>query len=259
MRGDSGGMARWPSRLIADSIRGLITAGELTPGDKLPSERELARRFGTARNTAREGIRLLADEGLVTAQHGRGVFVRKAQQLYRWGNDRYSRRGFRETRLTSFRLEMERQGKAPRVEIHAINRVVPPIDVAERLLVQPDEPSVLERRNTYYADDDAVQVVTTYIRWFDAEGTALLEADSGPGGVYGRLEELGHVLTSGQDEISARMAHPGEAAVLSMPSGVPVLDVLHTSFDQNGEPFEVTRFVLRADLAALAYRFPIEA
>lgn len=40
-----------PSRRIADAVRALITSGELAPGDKLPSERELARRFGTARNT----------------------------------------------------------------------------------------------------------------------------------------------------------------------------------------------------------------
>ncbi|MFZ0877616.1 MAG: winged helix-turn-helix domain-containing protein, partial [Pseudonocardiaceae bacterium] len=58
-----------PSRRIADAVRSLITTGELAPGDKLPSERELARRFSTARNTAREAIRLLTEEGLVTAQH----------------------------------------------------------------------------------------------------------------------------------------------------------------------------------------------
>ncbi len=77
-----------------------ITSGELAPGDKLPSERELARRFSTARNTAREAIRLLTEEGLVTAQHGRGVFVREKQPMLRWGSERYSRRTYQETGLT---------------------------------------------------------------------------------------------------------------------------------------------------------------
>jgi GntR family transcriptional regulator len=247
-----------PSRRIADAVRALITAGELAPGDKLPSERELARRFGTARNTAREAIRLLTEEALVSAQHGRGVFVREKQRMFRWGNERYSRRTYRETGLTPFRLEMARQGKTSRVEVTSIEQVTPPFDVAERLTASPEEPSVLQRCNTYYADDEPIQVVTTYIRWTDAEGTPLLQPKTGPGGIYGRLEERGHIMTTGQDEIIARMASHDEAQTLDLPPGVPVLEVLHTSLDQDGEPFEASRFVHRADRAGLVYNFPVE-
>lgn len=251
--------AQLPSRRIADAVRALITSGELAPGDKLPSERELARRFGTARNTAREAVRLLTEEGLVTAQHGRGVFVREKQRLVRWGNERYSRRTYRETGLTPFRLEMQRQGKTPRVEVTSIEQVTPPFDIAERLNASPEEPSALRRCNTYYADDEPIQVVTTYIRWADAQAEPQLQqAKTGPGGIYGRLEDLGHTMTSGQDDITARMASHTEAQELDLPPGVPVLDVLHTSLDQDGEPFEVSRFVHRADRAGLSYQFPVE-
>lgn len=247
-----------PSRRIADAVRALITAGELAPGDKLPSERELARRFGTARNTAREAIRLLTEEALVTAQHGRGVFVRGKRRLLRRDIGRYSRRTYHETGLTPFRLEMARQGKNPRIEVTSIDQVTPPSDVAERLNASPEEPSVLRRCNIYYADDEPLQVVTTYIRWADAEGTLLSQPETGPGGIYGRLEERGHTMTTGQDEITARMASHTEAQTLDLPPGVPVLDVLHTSFDQDGEPFEVTRFVHRADRAGLVYKFAVK-
>jgi len=247
-----------PSRRIANAVRALITAGELAPGDKLPSERELARRFGTARNTAREAIRLLTEEALVTAQHGRGVFIRGKQRLLRRDIERYSRRIYHETGLTPFRLEMARQGKIPRVEVTSIEQVTPPFDVAERLKASPEEPSVLRRCNTYYADDEPLQVVTTYLHWADAEGTPLLQPETGPGGIYGRLEERGRTMTSGQEEIIARMASHDEAQTLDLPPGVPVLDVLHTSLDQDGEPFEVSRFVHRADRAGLVYKFVIE-
>lgn len=247
-----------PSRRIADAIRTLITSGELAPGDKLPSERELARRFGTARNTAREAIRLLTEEALVTPHHGKGVFVREKQRLFRWGNDRYSRKAYRETGLTPFRLEMQRQGKKASIEAVAIDRTTPPPDVAERLNVPADEESVLRRLNEYHADDEPVQLVTTYIRWSDAEGTQLLEPKTGPGGIHGRLEDKGHTLKTGRDEITARMPTHEEARFLETPPGVPVLDVLHTSFDQDGEPFEVTRFVHRADRSGLVYNFDIE-
>ena len=44
--------SRLPSRKIADDLRAAIERGELVPGQKVPSERELARRYGAARNTA---------------------------------------------------------------------------------------------------------------------------------------------------------------------------------------------------------------
>ena len=101
-------------------------------------------------------------------------------------------------------------------------------------------------------------MVTAYLRWADAEDTPLLQPKPGPGGIYGRLEERGHTMTTGQDEIIARMASHTEAQTLDLPPGVPVLDVLHTSFDQDGEPFEISRFVHRADRAGLTYNFPVE-
>jgi GntR family transcriptional regulator len=229
----------------------------LAPGDKLPSERALAQEYGTARNTAREAIRILAEAGLVTAEHGRGVFVRAPQRLFRFGSDRYSLRN-RATGRTPFRLEAERQGKTARIDVLAITREVPPAAVAERLGAAPDEASVVHRENHYFADEVPVQIVSTYLRWDEARDTLLMQPHSGPDGIDGRLEELGHAMTRVRDEISARMPTPREASLLRLPPGVPVLDVLHTSLDQDGEPFEVSRYVHRADRTGLLYELPVE-
>ena len=48
------------------------------------------------------------------------------------------------------------------------------------------------------------------------------------------------------------------AVMMRLPPGVPVLDVLHTSLDQQGQPYELTRFVMRADLTGLLYDVPVE-
>jgi GntR family transcriptional regulator len=245
------------SRRIAQALRSAIERGELSAGDRLPSERVLAEEYGAARNTAREAIRLLAEQGLVTAQHGRGVFVRAPQRLFRFGSDRYSLKN-RETGLTPFRLEAERQGKTARIDVLSIARVVPPPDIADRLKVPSDEESVLHRENHYFADDEPVQIVSTYLRWDEAQGTLLMQPKAGPHGIYGRLEELGHTMTRVRDEISARMPTPEEAGLLELPSGVPVLEVLHTSLDQDLEPFEVSRYVHRADRTGLLYELPVE-
>lgn len=77
------------SRRLAAQLRAAIETGELAPGDKLPSERKLVETHDVARNTAREAVRLLADEGLVT-EHGRGAFVRVKPKLMRFGSSRYA-------------------------------------------------------------------------------------------------------------------------------------------------------------------------
>lgn len=245
------------SRRIADSLRSSIERGELSPGDKLPSERALALQYDAARNTAREAVRLLAEQGLVTAKHGKGVFVREPQKLFRFGSDRYSLKN-RETGLTPFRLEAKKQGKTPSIDVVGIRNEIPPKDVAERLHVPSEELSVLHRENHYYADDEPVQIVSTYLKWQEVEGTQLLEEKTGKDGIYGRLEELGHVMTRIRDEISARMPTPHEAQVLGLLPGVPVLEVLHTSIDQDSAPFEVSRYVHRSDQTGLLYELDVE-
>lgn len=193
----------------------------------------------------------------MTAKHGRGVFVREPQKLFRFGSDRYSIKN-RETGLTPFRLEAQRQGKVPRIDVLYIEREAPPLDVAERLGVPSGEQSVVHRENHYFADDEPVQIVSTYLRWDEAQGTLLMQPKTGKDGIYGRLEDLGHVMTRVRDEISARMPTPEEAQFLQLLPGVPVLEVLHTSLDQDLQPFEVSRYVHRADQTGLLYELPVE-
>ncbi|MEU0238446.1 GntR family transcriptional regulator [Nocardiopsis sp. NPDC006198] len=254
---------RLPSRRVADGLRSAIAAGELAEGEKLPSERALADRFGIARNTVREAVRLLSEEGLVDVRHGRGVFVRRRRRLLRFGGARYSRTTRQETGLSPYRAELAEQGLTPRVECTSIERVAPPADVAERLGATTDAPSVVRRENWYFASDGTeeypVQVGVTYIPWEVADGSVLAtSADLGRESLYGRFEERGHRISRSREEVSARMPTPQEASGLRIPAGVPVLEVLHTGIDHNGLPFEVTRFTMRADLGGLDYDMPIE-
>jgi GntR family transcriptional repressor for pyruvate dehydrogenase complex len=63
------------SSQIADQIRSSILAGEFTPGDKLPPERELAEMFGVSRPSVREALNILAAAGLVMSYQGGGTVV----------------------------------------------------------------------------------------------------------------------------------------------------------------------------------------
>lgn len=245
-----------PSRQIADDLRQAITVGDLTPGARLPSERVLAKEYGTARNTARQAIAILLAEGLVVAEHGRGVFVRDRPPLLRLSHDRYARR-YREGGKTPYRAEMERQGREARVEVPSVGPVPAPAEIAVRLNLEPGD-QVLRRENVYLADERPVQLVSTYIPLPIAEGSSLTETNPGPGGVYAELERRGHLLTRMREDVSARMPSPEEAQRLAMGPGVPVIELLHTTLDQHGEPIEVTHNVLPADRNALSFELPID-
>jgi DNA-binding FadR family transcriptional regulator len=62
-------------RQIATRLRDKFLAGSLRPGDRIPSERELAAALGVSRAALREGLRILEAEGLLNVVHGRGTFV----------------------------------------------------------------------------------------------------------------------------------------------------------------------------------------
>ncbi len=57
---------------VADQLMAMITTGELGPGDRLPSEAELARDFGVSRTTVREALRILATRHLIQTRKGMG-------------------------------------------------------------------------------------------------------------------------------------------------------------------------------------------
>lgn len=78
-RDDLGGVALW--RRIADAIRLDIVGGKLASGDRLPTEAVLAERFSANRHTVRRALAVLAEEGVVAAEQGRGTFVRSARRL----------------------------------------------------------------------------------------------------------------------------------------------------------------------------------
>jgi GntR family transcriptional repressor for pyruvate dehydrogenase complex len=62
---------------VAEQIQELIVAESLLPGDKLPSERELAERLGISRTVVREAIHALSIRGLVKVKPGCGAYVRE--------------------------------------------------------------------------------------------------------------------------------------------------------------------------------------
>src|SRR5712691_7873482 len=60
---------------VAEHIAARIEAGELTPGTRMPPERDLATEYGVAYNTMRKATEILRERGLIITMHGRGTYV----------------------------------------------------------------------------------------------------------------------------------------------------------------------------------------
>jgi DNA-binding FadR family transcriptional regulator len=74
--------------LVAEQILQLIAELQLQPGDRMPTEQELAARLGTSRTVVREAIKILSAIGRVRAQKGRGLYVADDEGMLgssRWG------------------------------------------------------------------------------------------------------------------------------------------------------------------------------
>src|SRR6266568_4146834 len=75
--------------LVAEQILQLIAESRLRPGDRMPTENELAARLGTSRTVVREAVKILSAIGRVRAQKGRGLYVADDEGMLgstRWGS-----------------------------------------------------------------------------------------------------------------------------------------------------------------------------
>lgn len=242
-----------PYRQIAGMLRDAISSGQLIAGERLPSEAALIDHFGVARMTVRQAVQDLRAEGLVISEHGRGVFVRPAPPIRRLASDRFARR-HRASGKAAFTVEAEKSGYSPQVDNITVTREKPNSTVAERLRLTPDD-EVIVRSRRYLADGRPVETATSYIPATFAQGTKIEQTDTGPGGIYARLEDAGHILDRFTEEVGARMPTPEERRALQLATGVPVLTVVRTAYDTNDVAVEVCDTVKVASAYLLEYDF----
>src|SRR5580658_4165210 len=106
---------------IVQQIEDSILKGTLKAGDQLPSERDLAQRFGVSRTAVREAVKALCEKGLVEAYSGRGTFITDGtSRVIRQSLDLIVRIGQREG---SAHLSELRQMLEPQIAALAATRV----------------------------------------------------------------------------------------------------------------------------------------
>lgn len=235
-------------RRIADGLRREIEGGRYGPGDRLPGENELMAEHGVARMTVRQALGVLQAEGIVEARKGAGVFVREFRAIRRRGIARLAREQWGGGRSV---WEGDVGERELDVEVVGVVRGEAPGGVAAVL----GTADVWVRRRRFVVEGKPVMVAVSYFPAELVEGTRVTEQDTGPGGAYARLGEVGRGPVRFREELRSRMPSGEEARELALGPGTPVTLICRTAYDADGSPVEVNEMVLDSAAYVLEYGF----
>ena len=238
-------------RQVAATITERIDAGTYPPGTLIPSERDLGDEFRVSRVTVRQAIGLLRTQGVVVVEHGRGVFVAPTRQIQRLARARLSRTS-RDRDSAAFMADASMSGFAPTVATR-VSFEEADTRVSTLLEIEPGT-AVTVRSRVMSADGDVVQLSTSRLPRDLTRDTPIEEVDSGPGGIYARLEDAGHHLARFAEYVGCRMPDAAEQSALQIAVGVPVLTV--TRVAHADIPVEVNDMVMAGDRYELSYEWP---
>lgn len=242
-------------RQVAADLREKITAGRYSPGDRLPSEREMVETYGVSRPTIRDAVDMLRAEGLVTSEHGRGVFVRPPASIQRIARSRLSREARAKNR-GAFLADAATRGFTPSSSVK-IRFEEADARAAQHLAID-EGAEVTVRDRVMRADGLVVQLAVSRLPRELTRGTAIEDVNTGPGGAYARLEDAGHRLGSFVEHVGARMPTPEEASLMQLAEGVPVVTVTRVAYGEDGTPLEMNDMILSADRYELSYEWPAD-
>jgi GntR family transcriptional regulator len=206
--------------LIADGLRGRVARGELSPGDQLPSEPDLARELGVSRSSLRAAIALLEEDGVLRRLHGSGTYVAH-QPLLR--ND-LSRNFGVTSMIAAMGLEPGTVDEQCAVE-------EPPPEVAEALdLAEGATASAFRRVRTA----DGRRVVDS-VDWCRADVLSPSDLTAlGDGSVYSALAARGLAVQHGVATIAPNTAEGAIARRLAVPRGALLMSVFQTDSTADG-------------------------
>jgi GntR family transcriptional regulator len=253
---------------IADELRRSIRAGDLKPGDRLPSEVRLARDHRRSVPTIRAALRLLLDEGLVEKPHGRGNFVRRARTTVRRASERHQWEKNRARRPETERLRTGSTEHDTGLDVndlvfHASYRESgADKDLAEALGVPEGTVLVVRTYRTRHAAESApLTLVTSHlIRSMVEANPDLLDEtkEPWPGGTQSQLHTVGIELDRMEERVTARPPTPEEAAELELPPGTAVLMLRKVSYDIHDRVVDLTDVTFPGDRTELRFTTPLE-
>lgn len=236
---------------IARVLRERVLDGTYQPGARMPSMRAVQEEFGVSQSVAHSAYQVLVGEGLAEGRFGGGYYVRSYRPIVRHALQRLASEP-RDAGRAIWDADPGTAGRELVVDDVQVTTEAPPGDVAAELGM-PGE--VVVRRRRYILDGKPVLLSVSYFPASIARGTRIELPDTGPGGAYARLAEVGESPEWFQEDVTARMPSPDERDRLSLSDGSPVLVIRRTVWGPTGRALEVNTMVADAGAYVLRYRW----
>lgn len=217
---------------VRESLREQIEKRLLEPGQKLPSEDELATQFGVSRMTVRQGITDLIDEGVLYRRRGVGTFVAQFH-IERDHN-----------RLSNFFETAQAEGFEAEIQI-LVREVVPAkLMVSKALALYETEP-VIRIQSLRLANGIPLTIYDEYVPYKLCHELLQKDLSSQPAWLY--LESYGYKVKRAVQKIEARLADAEIAGLLEVEEGTPILYKQRIVLAEDGTPVEFILCYNRGD------------
>lgn len=229
---------------LRETILKKINDKEYLPGEKLPSEREMAEIYGINRMTVKNALRSLSEDGLLVKIQGKGTFVAKPQsKLINMNVDKERAQGF-----SAF---TKGAGAFSSSRVLGEGTILPDRYITFRLdLEEGDEVYYLYR--VRLAEDEPVSVEYCYIPrkdFPDAEKHNFANTS-----LYDYMESAGKRPVNVQQYLTLSKAAYTQAKLLNIPEDSPVYFFEFISRDCRGHIVEYTQSYIRCDRIVFNYK-----
>lgn len=205
--------------VVRDSLRDRVVSRAYAPGDRLPSEAELARDYNVSRLTLREAVRGLVEEGYLSRRQGDGTYVTQRPKL-RNNLDI----NFGVTHL------IESMGMKPSSTSIDARQETADEDVAEALSIRPGAP-VIRLERVRMADATPLVYSIEYLPgWLLGESFSVAGLT---GSLYTALDQAGITVHHAVAHVSAVAATRAQAARLSVKGGTPLLLLTQVDYTES--------------------------
>lgn len=245
-------------RIYAD-LRAQIAAGEIAEGSMLPTELQIAKRYGVTRNTVRRALGVLHAEGIIDTAQGMGSWVRRTVPRRYLGPDRYrplAGRGQASSMVRTEDLATPVLGGTTSRASTCRGATLPP-QLAAWLQIQP-ETELLRRDALFTVGGRGQQMWTSWLPLDLVRGTPLADPGTDPWSstTIAQYEALGWDFSHWRELTWPRMPDHGTAHQLGITTGIPLLVVERVLYFRRGAddatvPLEVAVVLLPGDSTVL--------
>lgn len=239
---------------IGRYLRERIMDGTYPAGSKLPAIPELMDEFDVARDTVRDAIARLANEGLVTPRRGVGTVVRDSTPVAL---------AYRPDRPAAVWSEQADTGAQSDRVVEA-GWVTPDREITVRLAL-PAGAQVVHRVRHQSKGEHVAQLMEQWIPDHVAnaiEGQSSVDLSNKdaelPTDLFSLMRQAGTDPVVVTERVSTRMPDPDEADLLQLPSGVPVLITHRITRDEKDVPLETSTFTGAGDRMSQSFTLPLK-